>query len=131
MKTVMREKQWAEKYPDLGTDPAPVEPSISEDYFELERERVDRRLACSTDEISAFYDTMISRIEDVLDHLDKRWGEDMPAPEWRLYLLTLSLVEISTLVELYGRRESGQACDPRRFVQQRCPQSSSSGRAAR
>ena len=43
MKTVMREKQWAEKYPELGTDPVPVEPNISEDHFELERERVFRR----------------------------------------------------------------------------------------
>ena len=96
--------------------------------LETERERIDRRLAVSTDEIGAFYDAMISRIEDALDHLDNNWGEDMPAPERRLYLLTLSLVEVSTFVELYGRRESGQACDPRRFVQQRCLQSSSSGR---
>ena len=43
MKTVMDEKRWAEKYPDLGTGPVPVEPLISEEHFELERERVFRR----------------------------------------------------------------------------------------
>ena len=36
------------------------------------------------DEIRAFHDTMMLRIYEVLDHLDKNWGEGMPAPEWRL-----------------------------------------------
>lgn len=43
MKTVIREKQWAEKYPDLGTAPVPTEPYISEEYFALERDRIFRR----------------------------------------------------------------------------------------
>ena len=43
IKTVMREKQWAEKYPDLGTAPVPTEPYISEEYFALERDRIFRR----------------------------------------------------------------------------------------
>lgn len=87
--------------------------------LESERERIDRRLECSMDEIGAFYDAMIPVIDEVLDHLDKYWGEDMPAPERRLYLLALSLVEVSPVVELHERRESGHACDPRRFVPQR------------
>ena len=43
MKTVMREKQWAEKYPDLGTEPVPTEPYVSDEHYELERERIFRR----------------------------------------------------------------------------------------
>ena len=43
MKTVMRAGQWAEKYPELGTGPVPVEPCISEEHFELEREGIFRR----------------------------------------------------------------------------------------
>lgn len=43
MKTALREKQWAEKYPDLGTGPVPAEPCISEEYFALERERIFRK----------------------------------------------------------------------------------------
>ena len=35
MKTVMREKQWAEKYPDLGTEPVPTEPYVSDEHYEL------------------------------------------------------------------------------------------------
>ena len=43
MKTAMREKQWAEKYPELDTGPVPAEPMFSEEYFELERDRIFRR----------------------------------------------------------------------------------------
>ena len=43
MKTLMRNKQWAEKYPELGTGPVPAEPYISPEFYELERDRVFRR----------------------------------------------------------------------------------------
>ena len=43
MKTVLREKQWAEKYPDLGTAPVPVEPYVSDEHYALERELIFRR----------------------------------------------------------------------------------------
>ena len=43
MKTVMREKQWAEKYPDLGTSPLPTEPCICEERFARERDLIFRR----------------------------------------------------------------------------------------
>ena len=43
MKTVMKEKQWAKKYPDLETGPLPTEPVISEEHFALERDRIFRR----------------------------------------------------------------------------------------
>ncbi|MDE0410344.1 MAG: Rieske 2Fe-2S domain-containing protein, partial [Alphaproteobacteria bacterium] len=34
---------WSNKYPDLGNDPLPTEPYISEDHFALERDQVFRR----------------------------------------------------------------------------------------
>ena len=37
-------KRWSEEYPELGTDPVPTEPCISSAYFELERERVFRKV---------------------------------------------------------------------------------------
>lgn len=43
MKTVMKERRWVEKYPELGTGPVSAEPCISPQYFELERERIFRR----------------------------------------------------------------------------------------
>ena len=35
--------RWTQKYPDLGTDPIPVEPMMSEEYFEAERERIFKK----------------------------------------------------------------------------------------
>ena len=43
MKTVMRERRWAEKYPHLGAAPLPTEPYLSEEHYALERDRVFRR----------------------------------------------------------------------------------------
>ena len=40
MGTAARDRQWAGKYPDLGTGPVSTEPYISERHFERERERV-------------------------------------------------------------------------------------------
>ena len=54
MKTLMRNKQWAEKYPELGTGPVLAESYISPEFYELERDRVFRRTwinVCRTDDI--------------------------------------------------------------------------------
>ncbi|MGD9536595.1 MAG: aromatic ring-hydroxylating dioxygenase subunit alpha [Alphaproteobacteria bacterium] len=54
IRTRMRNKQWAEKYPELGTGPVPAEPCILPEYFELERERVFRRTwinVCRVDDV--------------------------------------------------------------------------------
>lgn len=81
-----------------------------------ERERLDRKLASSADEIQSFYDAMMGRIDEVLDHLDENLAEEMSAPDRRLHLLLLSLVEVSTLVERCRLRQPPTACDQRRFV---------------
>src|SRR5690348_5260708 len=52
--TTIPETTWTAQYPELGTGPVPVEPCISPDYFELERERVFRRAwlnVCREEEI--------------------------------------------------------------------------------
>jgi len=36
-------KVWHQQHPELGTEPVPIEPYISQSYFELERERVFRK----------------------------------------------------------------------------------------
>jgi phenylpropionate dioxygenase-like ring-hydroxylating dioxygenase large terminal subunit len=42
--TDVTDLRWASKYPELGSDPVPVEPYISERYFELERDRIFRKV---------------------------------------------------------------------------------------
>ena len=86
--------------------------------LEPERARIEKKVAASMEEIRAFYDAMMPRLDDILDDLEGFFGHDMPAPVHRLYLMSLSLVEISSLVEQYKQREAVKACDPLRFVLQ-------------
>ena len=43
MKTVIADKRWTKKYPEVGTGPVSTESCISEAFYERERERVFRR----------------------------------------------------------------------------------------
>ncbi len=105
-----------------------VEPMLPEPFEDLvpfldwalepERARTEKKAESSMDEIRAFYDAMVSRLDEIIRYLEDYFGAVMPAPAHRLYLMSLSLVEVSTLVELYKRREAVDACDPLRFVPQ-------------
>ena len=86
--------------------------------LEPERARSEKKAAASIGEVRAFYDAMMPRIDEVLAYLEEHLAHDMPAEAHRLYLVSSSLVEVATLVELYKRRESVHACGPLRFVPQ-------------
>ena len=96
--------------------------SLPEPFLELEpfidwslesaRERTEKREASSMDEVRAFYDVVFPRMEQIVAHLDKIPFGEMPEKEERLFLLTLSLVEVSNLVERYKRREAIIAISP-------------------
>ena len=84
--------------------------------LEPERARTEKREASSMEEIRAFYDALLPRLGETIRHLEEFRDGDMPAPARRLYLMSLSLVEVANLVELYKRREAVEACDPLRYV---------------
>ena len=87
--------------------------------LEPERARTAKKVASSMEELRAFYDAVMPRMEEIIAYLDGVSGDDRPAPAHRLYLLTLSLVEVANLVEIYKRREVIEACDPLHFNPQR------------
>ena len=88
--------------------------------LEPERARTAKKVASSMEELRAFYDAAMPRMEEIIACLDAvPAGDDRPAPAHRLYLLTLSLVEVANLVEIYKRREVIEACDPLHFNPQR------------
>ena len=84
--------------------------------LEPERARAEKSAAASMEEIRAFYDAVMPRLDEILDYLEGHFGGEMPAPAHRLYLMTLSLVDVAILVELYKEGESVDYCDPLRFV---------------
>ena len=83
--------------------------------LEPERARTAKKVGSSMEELRALYDAMMPRMEEIIAYLDSVPSDDRPAPAHRLYLLTLSLVEVSNLVEIYKRREVIEACDPLHF----------------
>ena len=86
--------------------------------LEPERARTEKKVAASMEDIRAFYDAVIPRLGAMIDHLEGFSGGDLPAPERRLYLMALSLIEVASLVEHYKTREVIEACDPLRYVSQ-------------
>jgi hypothetical protein len=90
---------------------ADLEPFIAW-ALERERERTEQREASTMDEIRIFYDAVFPRMEEIVAHLDGFAFDALPEKEHRLFLLTLSLVEVSNLVERYKRREAVIAISP-------------------
>lgn len=90
--------------------------SFADWALEPERARTEKKAAASMEEIRAFYDAMMLQIDEILRYLEEHFGKEMPEPAHRLYLMSLSLVEVATLVELYKRRDAVDAYDPLRFV---------------
>lgn len=85
--------------------------------LETERARIEKKVTASMGEVRSFYDAMMPRLKEILDYLESCFDQEMTPPDRRLFLLSLSLVEVSSLVELYRQRESIEACDPLRFLQ--------------
>ena len=64
-------------------------------------------------------DTSVEEMRFVNKHreyLEDFSGGEMPAPERRLFLMSLSVIEVASLVEHYKQREVIEACDPLRYV---------------
>ena len=84
--------------------------------LEPERARTAKKVASSMEKIGAFYDALMPRLDEIIAYLDNAGdGDERPAPAHRLYLLSLSLVEVANLVEIYKRHEIIEACDPLHF----------------
>lgn len=79
-------------------------------------ERNRKRLASSMDEISALYNALLPRLEEILAYLDQFSLEEMPQDALRILFLTLSLAEVSIGVELFHEPKVTGGCDPARFV---------------
>ena len=103
-----------------------TEPSLPAGYADLESfvplwslptepERHARRKASTMDEIQAFYDAMLARIDEILAYLDTFPLDGLPEAETRLFNLALSLAEIAPAVEFFGQPEVIDGFDSARF----------------
>jgi hypothetical protein len=81
-----------------------------------ERERNAQRHRASLDEIRAFYEAMLERIDAVMAHLNRFALDELPPAERRLLDLALSLAEVAPAIEFYKQPAVIDGYDPRRFV---------------
>jgi len=82
-----------------------------------ERERSAKRQASTMAEISAFYQAMFPRMEEILSYLTQYPLEHIPPDVQRLFYLALALAEVAPAVENYGQPSVVDGYDVARFVQ--------------
>jgi hypothetical protein len=80
-----------------------------------ERERSAKRQASTMAEISAFYQAMLPRMDEILSYLEQYPPEQVSADAQRLFYLTLSLAKIAPAVEMYGE-PNAEGLDALRLV---------------
>jgi hypothetical protein len=66
-----------------------------------EKERFALRLASSLDELQAFYDAALPRLDEAVEYLDQFELDDLPADATRLIWMYYSLMTVSFPVEVW------------------------------
>ncbi len=84
----------------LPADFADLEP-FADWALATERERYAKRLSSSVDEMQAFYDAALPRLEAAMSYLDSFPLDAMPEDASRLLWLCYSLVNVSFPVEVW------------------------------
>jgi len=80
-----------------------------------EIDRSNARWTSTMEELRAFYQAMLPRLDAIIDHLNRFSLDEMPAAEKRLFRLSLSMAEIADAVETFGAPEVPYAFDPGRY----------------
>ena len=81
-----------------------------------EQERTAKRMASTQEEILAFYNAMLSRMDAITNYLKQFPLDGMPAEAETLFHLSLSLIEVANAVEMYKQPRLPLGFDPARFV---------------
>jgi hypothetical protein len=85
----------------LPEDFADLEPFAERWCLRTETERFDHRLASTMDDMQAFYDAAMARLEDALSYLDRYSLDALPDDALHLLWLCYSLVQVSFPVEVW------------------------------
>lgn len=99
--------------PDVFADLAPFAPVWA---LDTETKRNMQRHAASMDEIKAFGDAILPRVDDIVAYLNGFALDALPPDGAVLMQMLLSLAEIAPALEFYGQQAVIDGYDPRRFV---------------
>lgn len=84
--------------------------------LETETKRHAKRYASSMEEIRHFYDTMRPKLSAVCDYLNRFSLDEMPKDAHNLFLICMSLMEVTPAVEWFGRTRSVEGFDASEMV---------------
>ncbi len=87
--------------PLLPAEFADLEPFVADWCLDSEPERYAKRLSSTMAEIQTFYDAIMPRTEDIIQHLEKFPLDDLPVDAHRLLKLLYSLILMSFAVEIW------------------------------
>ena len=82
-----------------------------------ERERSTKRQTSTMAEITAFYQAMLPRMEEILSYLAQYPLEQVPQDVQKLFYLALALAEVAPAVENFGQPRVVEGYDVARFIQ--------------
>ncbi len=66
-----------------------------------ERERYNKRIASTMDQLQSFYDTLFPRLDDAIAHIDQFPLDDLPDDAKHLLWICCALVTVSFPVEVW------------------------------
>lgn len=84
-------------------------------------ERSGKRLSSTMEEINAFYNAMLPRMDEILEYLSQFPIDELPEDVRRLYYLALSLAEIAPAVELFKQPGVVDGFEAARFMPVQIP----------
>ena len=104
----MSQRHFPEPFADLE--------SLAAWALATEAQRARKRRDSTMAEIRALYDTVLPRMEAILDYLNPLSLDTLPDDAQRLLHLTLALAEVAPTVELFNQPLVTDGYDPERFI---------------
>lgn len=83
-----------------------------------EQGRSARRQASTMEDIKAFYEVMLARMDEVLPYLEQFSVDALPEDAARLFYLALALAEVAPAVEQFGQPSVVDGYDVKRIIVQ-------------
>ncbi|HET9529499.1 MAG TPA: hypothetical protein VFQ92_04055 [Blastocatellia bacterium] len=97
-----------EQFQDLG-------PFAAMWSLATESERNRRRRASTMEQLQAFYDAVLPRMDSIITYLNQYSLDDMPEDARRLFYIALSFMEVSPAVELLHEPDEAGVFEAERF----------------
>lgn len=92
-----------------------LEPFVAKWARSREVERNRQRRSSTMEQLQAFYDAILPRMDEIVAYLNRFPLDEMPEDAERLLHMGLSLMEVAPAIELLGEPDESGVFDAERF----------------